>query len=158
MFQLSYFPAFVYQIFLRNINSKALAYMKPLKHGYGNLVECPCVGHVDTRIHTGHASDTCPICHVAFRTRIVGQRLRIRLVHGLDTTRLFCSVIEPPSRTTGLLTKFRRKKIDNTILTIMTPNTSVFFFLRCFLNNQTGGKGKVDTKNKCERGIKHTGM
>ena len=39
----------------------------PMKHGYGKHVECPCVGHVNTRTRTGYASDTCSIRHVAYR-------------------------------------------------------------------------------------------
>ena len=41
--------------------------LQALKHGYSSMVECPCVGHVDTRTHTRHGSDTCPIRHVAYR-------------------------------------------------------------------------------------------
>ena len=34
-------------------------FIKPLKHGYGYLVECPCVGHADThRIRISYVSDT----------------------------------------------------------------------------------------------------
>ena len=38
-----------------------------MKHGYDNIKECPCVGHLDTRIQARYASDTCPIRHVAYR-------------------------------------------------------------------------------------------
>ena len=32
--------------------------MTPMKHEYDNLVECPCVGQVDTRTRAGYVSDT----------------------------------------------------------------------------------------------------
>ena len=38
-----------------------------VKHGYDNIKECPCVGHLDTRIQARYASDTSPIRHVAYR-------------------------------------------------------------------------------------------
>ena len=31
---------------------------RALKHGYGSMVECPCVGHVDMRTRVGYVSDT----------------------------------------------------------------------------------------------------
>ena len=102
---------------------------------------CRTRGYVDThRTHLGYVSDTPH--GVSYNRSTTSDTTRTRLVHDSDMALLFCSVIEPPSRTTGLLTKFRRKKIDNTILTIMTPNNSVFFFCGAFSTTKQAEKEK----------------
>ena len=44
-----------------------ISLLEYLKHEYGNLVECLCVGHVDMQARMGHVLYTCPIHHVAYR-------------------------------------------------------------------------------------------